>query len=546
MLSSGPSFVKIDRDKVSIFSYDTELCELEVKVEMPNKRIRGLKDNEYTERIIVANPSERSAKINPQIIIKPKFRDIFEVRGIATPLKRKIEVSERRYTYRGVDGFERWFKLSMEGDAEVRPKSFGEVKVRVTFETNLPIKMRKYKPKIKGRGLNGLLEKAITHISMLSVQVDGNPILLAGIPDYYCIFGRDSIISSLFLLPYAPEYAKGTLKVLARLQGKDVNEKTLEEPGKIPHEFRLGELSLSGKMPFSPYYGSIDATPLYIILAWEYFKATGNEKLIREIKCAILGAYEWILAKLKEDFVQYEYANPFKPMNQGWKDSKEGVPGAKPPIALVEVQGYAYGALMGVYNLLGIGEAREKAKKLKRRFKREFKGKKGYKLTPDSDVLASNQGHLLLTGIADDTDSVVKGLFSRELMTRWGIRTLGENEEAYDPFSYHNGSIWPHDNAIIALGLSRAGEKERADEIGKRVMDALCSLNKIPELYAGLDSPVPFEVERANEPQAWAAAAIFAFITVAVENGKTSLPDLKLKSRVNVEVKDGEVKVKTP
>ncbi|MFA4668914.1 amylo-alpha-1,6-glucosidase [Pyrococcus kukulkanii] len=545
MLASGPAFIKVEGSKVALFSYDTELCELKVDVNLPNKRIRRLNSCEYIEEIIMANPESKDVKPKVNVEVKPKFRDIFEIRAIAQPIKREIKREGNGYSYRGIDGVERWFKVSISDIPRIKAKSFGKIKVSIKFGAALP-PIERYNPKIKGEGLNGLLKKAIYHISLLSVIIDGNVTLFAGIPDYYCIFGRDSIIASLFLLPYAPEYARGTLKILAKLQGKKFDMRTLEEPGKIPHEFRFGELSLSGKMPFSPYYGSIDSTPLYALLAWEYLKTTGDEKLIREIRESLLKAYEWIIMKLENGFIEYDFANPFKPMNQGWKDSKEGVPGAKPPIALVEVQGYAYAALMGFYEFLGIEEAKEKARKLRRRFNKSFKGSKGYKLTPDLDVLASNQGHLLFTGIADDPEKIIEALFSQELMTRWGIRTLGENEEAYDPFSYHNGSIWPHDNAIIALGLSRVGEKEKADGVGKRVVDALYSLNKIPELYAGLDSPVPFEVERANEPQAWSAAAIFAFITVAIENGKTLLPDLKLKSRINVEVKDGKVKAETP
>ncbi|MFA4645695.1 glycogen debranching N-terminal domain-containing protein [Pyrococcus kukulkanii] len=546
MLASGPAFIKAKGNEIALFSYDTELCELEVEVDLPNKRIRQLNSDEYVEEIIIANPKGKNVKPNVNVKLKPKFRDIFEVRGIVHPIEREIKREGNRYSYRGIDGVERWFKVSISSIPSIRGKSFGKIRVGIKFGAALP-PIKKYNPRIRGKGLNGLLEKAIYHINLLSVIIDGNTILFAGIPDYYCIFGRDSIIASLFLLPYAPEYARGTLKILAKLQGKKFDKRTLEEPGKIPHEFRFGELSLSKKMPFSPYYGSIDSTPLYALLAWEYLKTTGDEKLIQEIREPLLKAYEWIIVKLEEEgFIKYDFANPFRPMNQGWKDSKEGVPGAKPPIALVEVQGYAYAALMGFYEFLGIKEAKEKARKLRRRFNRLFKGKRGYKLTPDSDVLASNQGHLLFTGIADDPEKIIEALFSQQLMTRWGIRTLGENEEAYDPFSYHNGSIWPHDNAIIALGLCRVGEQEKADEIGKRVVDALYSLNKIPELYAGLDSPVPFEVERANEPQAWSAAAIFAFITVAIENGKTLLPDLKLKSRINVEVKDGKVKAETP
>ncbi|AFK22861.1 glycogen debranching N-terminal domain-containing protein [Pyrococcus sp. ST04] len=566
-LFGGSSFAIVENDSARIFMHDTEYFSIKVRIlgNVLVKRKKALRGNLYRETIVVANPTKSKVQYEANLYVKPKFRDIFEVRGIHPSIDRIPEASRGTFKYRGIDGIVREFSISIrKGKGELSPYSWEKIVVEGEIKNifnHIP-----HSPRIFAKGLWGLLEKALQDIRALSVLINSNPILFAGIPDFFCVFGRDSIISSLFLLPYTPEYAKGTLKVLASLQGKNFNSHTLEEPGKIPHEYRVGELSLSGKLPFSPYYGSIDATPLFLILAEEYLKWTNDEETIKGIGKNIEMAFEWVLGKLREGYIYYEYSNPFRPMNQGWKDSANGIPDengipVKPPIALVEVQGYAYAALVNSYIFEDIVDVDTKklineGKKLKKRFNKDFiaRKKKFYKLAKNSSVLASNQGHLLVSGIADYPNIIVDSLFSENIMTRWGIRTLAEYENAYDPFSYHNGSIWPHDNAIIALGLQKSGFHEEAEELSLRVLSALRELNSIPELYAGLDSELPFEIKRANNPQAWSATSIFAFITASlgispneIEEEKTLLPDFKVYpvyiggKKIKVEVKNGEI-----
>ncbi|AAL81584.1 glycogen debranching protein [Pyrococcus furiosus DSM 3638] len=571
IIFGGSSFGIVEGDSIRLFMYDTEFCEVytQVKGDVVFRRIRKLKGNKYLEKIIVANPNKHPVDFEVIVNVTSKFRDVFEVRRIATPVNREISRNKFGFEYRGRDGVVRKVIVLTEGlSGSLPPYSWRTAKVKITLQASVPVIHDPSFPQIRASGLYGLLKKALEHLRALSVEITGNKTLFAGIPDFFCVFGRDSIISSLFLLPYDPKYAKGTLFVLAKLQGEKFDPKRLEEPGKIPHEYRLGELSLSGNYPFSPYYGSIDATPLYLILAGEYYRWTKDQETIKKLRENLFSAYEWLIKKLEEGngFLVYTYANPYVPMNQGWKDSREGVPDedglpTKPPVALVEVQGYAYKALLSLAEISEIINPDENyliqlSRELKKKFNREFKGKKGYKLALNSDVLASNQGHLLFSGIVEDQEKVIEALFSSELLTRWGIRTLSEKEKAYNPFSYHNGSIWPHDNAIIALGLSKVGELEKAEDVALRVLRAFLRLNSLPELYAGVDAPEPFIIPRANEPQAWSASSIFAFITASlgitpkgVSRENTKLPNLSIYPVIingkkhKLAIKNGEIKI---
>ncbi|WP_158305788.1 amylo-alpha-1,6-glucosidase [Pyrococcus sp. NA2] len=292
-----------------------------------------------------------------------------------------------------------------------------------------------------------------------------------------------------------------------------------------------------------------------MILASEYLRWSGDRKFINELKPALTLAIEWILRKIDEErYIRY---SPGILKNKGWKDSKEGVPTedgkpTKPPVALVEVQGYAYRALLEAAELnLTFHDPKRlirKAKELRRRFNRDFWVGEFYGMALNgedepSKIVSSNMGHLLFTGIADREDKIVDRLFEEDMLGKWGIRTLSSSEKAYNPLSYHNGSVWPHDNAIIALGLSRIGERGKALEIAKRIFLAAAKLKGLPEFYGGIDSEYPVVPPRSNYPQAWSSASIFALLRaiLGLEAGKLepALPKgIRIKTRIFINGKE--------
>ncbi|WP_457751844.1 glycogen debranching N-terminal domain-containing protein [Thermococcus sp.] len=506
-------------------------------------RLRTL-DGVYEEKLSFYNTSEEPLSVRVRYSYEAPLEDIFQVRGFMG-LKggKAIAPAGGRHLRESPAGRRSLFvetNMEREGSllrAELEVPPLGKAVLYVRFV-----------PKIEGRvleilaekretiknvaftgspAIDGIFERAVENINALTLFTRFGPVPLAGIPYFACPFGRDAIITSLFLLPYYPEYAAGTLRLFGRLQGKRTNPENEEEPGKIPHEFRLGELAQSGKVPFAPYYGTVDATPLYVALAGEYLRWTKDRKLIEELRPNLTAAVEWILGKLDDGYITYV---PGILGNKGWKDSRDAVVDEegklpKPPIALVEVQGYAHWALK-LAGELGLTDLDEKtllaeAERLRKRFNRDFWLGSHYSLALDGEerplgVVSSNMGHLLLTGIAEHEEELAERLFQPDMLSRYGIRTLSAKEKAYNPFSYHRGSVWPHDNALIALGLARVGRVDLAKELMERVFTAakLLPERELPELYSGLDELVP--VPRANSPQIWSAASVFAFVTAAL------------------------------
>ncbi|NJE62435.1 amylo-alpha-1,6-glucosidase [Thermococcus sp. 21S7] len=507
-------------------------------------RLRTL-DGVYEERFAFYNTSGEPLKVRVRYSYEAPLEDIFQVRGfMGLKSGEAIAPAGGRYVKEGPEGRRVLFletNMEREGSvlrAELAIPPLGKAVLYVRFI-----------PKIEGRvseilaekrktiknvaftgssSIDGIFERAVENINALTLFTRFGPVPLAGIPYFACPFGRDAIITSLFLLPYYPEYTAGTLRLFGRLQGKRTNPKNEEEPGKIPHEFRLGELAQSGRVPFAPYYGTVDATPLYVALAGEYLRWTKDRGLIEELKPNLTAAVEWILGKLDDGgYITYV---PGILGNKGWKDSRDAIVDEegklpKPPIALVEVQGYAYWALKlaGELDLTDLDEKTllTKAERLRKRFNRDFWIGSYYALALDGEgrplrVVSSNMGHLLLTGIAEHGEELAERLFQPDMLSRYGIRTLSAREKAYNPFSYHRGSVWPHDNALIALGLARAGRTDMAKTLMDATFDAakLLPARELPELYSGLNELVP--VPRANSPQAWSAASVFAFITAAL------------------------------
>ena len=358
----------------------------------------------------------------------------------------------------------------------------------------------------------------------------------AGVPWFATRFGRDSIITALEALPFMPDLAVDTLRVLAEWQATERDPKRDMAPGKILHELRSGEMVRTGEIPHRPYYGSVDATPLWLVLLGQTFRWTGDLALVRELWPNVLAALAWIDADGDIDgdgFVEYLRGDERGLFNQGWKDSSDAIRHrdgtiAEPPIALVEVQGYVYDAKVRIAELARLVGQPELATRLeseaadlRRRFDAAF-------WMPDAGYYAvaldaakrpvgsitSNPAHCLWSGIVLDerVGEVAARLMRPDLDSGWGIRTYAAGQPGFNPIGYHTGSIWPHDNAIAAAGLKRAGRHDEADRIATRIFEAARDSPefRLPELFCGFTRdpssvPVPYPV--ACSPQAWAAAA---------------------------------------
>lgn len=374
-------------------------------------------------------------------------------------------------------------------------------------------------------------------------KITGEFVIAAGIPWFMTLFGRDSLITAYQALPFYPEAAKGVLRALAKLQGTKVDRLRVEEPGKILHEYRSEAfLGTQKSAAVFPYYGTVDATPLFLMLLAAVYDVTGDLDFVRALRESALRALEWMDRYGDRDGDGYlEYLKDVDAGldNQGWKDSGDSIRRrdgtfAEPPIALSEVQGYAYAARLGmaeVFDALGEAERaaslRQSAAALKARFNRDFwmPERAFYAMALDRDkrhvdALTSNPGHLLWTGIADHDKArlVADRLLSPEFFTGWGIRTMAEGEGGYNPISYHNGSVWPHDNSLIVAGLARYGFVEHATRVADALLHALTYYPdyRLPELFAGYgdgDAPFPVEYPTASRPQAWSTGAIFLLIS---------------------------------
>jgi len=366
--------------------------------------------------------------------------------------------------------------------------------------------------------------------------------LNAGYPRYNTLFGRDTIISAWQILKIDPSIAQATLLILSEYQGEAIDQKSEEEPGKILHEHRFDPKE-QAKIPEwkFPYYGSIDSTPLYIILAAKYLKTTNDIAFISKIWENIRAAFNWIITygdKDRDGYIEYQRINPHGLFHQGWRDSREDHLKIKPPVAIVEAQGYVYAtyhSLAYIAQRLNknndlIREAVERAEKLKKKFNKDFwvEEEKYFALALDGEekqkkVVSSNPGHLLFTRIVDEDklNYMVKRLFQPDLWTPYGTRTQSAKDPDFDPYSYHLGSVWPHDNWIIYKGLQKLGYHRQAEKIKQALLRAYRKLNKIPELYTAVNNEIVdlsmpikgvYQV-LANPLQAWASAGLLEMIT---------------------------------
>ena len=409
--------------------------------------------------------------------------------------------------------------------------------------------------------LNSVFSQSVVDLAALRISGDllGERYVLpaAGLPWFMTLFGRDTLITSLQTLWVGAGLARGALHLLGALQGTQIDDFRDEEPGKIMHEVRSGELTLLGEKPHSPYYGTADATPLWLILLSEYWRFTGDDAFVRTRWHNVLAALAWIDRFGDRDadgYVEYATCSSQGLGNQCWKDSWDGVQfadGTIPhlPIATAEIQGYVYDAKLRIAELarrLELGDElaarlESDAASLRARFNQDFwSDERGgfYVIGLDGDKrpidsLTSNIGHLLWSGIVPDerVRLVADHLLSDKLFSGWGVRTLSSDDRGYNPIGYHVGTIWPHDNAIVALGLARTGLRDAANRIALAQLEAASFTgHRLPEAFAGFERsisrfPVPYPT--ACSPQAWATGAPFVFI----------------QTMLGLEARDGELRL---
>jgi glycogen debranching enzyme len=390
-----------------------------------------------------------------------------------------------------------------------------------------------------------LLRRALQDLRLLIDDVDGNLVPTAGIPWFAVPFGRDSLITAMQTLSLRPDVARGTLRFLASLQGQEYNDFRDEEPGKILHEVRLGELAKLGRVPHTRYYGSVDATPLFLIALGEYVKWTADLDLVNELMPRAEAALRWMDEHGDADgdgFLEYQTRSSVGMRNQGWKDSPDSATHrdgslAEPPIALAEVQAYrsaAHRTMADLFALLGQPEREREQRRAAERTRRlilsrlafEDEGGPYWAMGLDAakrpiETVTSNPGHALWAGVlrGDDAQLTIRRLLRDDMLCGWGVRTLSSRAPSFNPMSYHNGSVWPHDNALIALGMKRAGADAAAREVASQILDAGLRFPsaRLPELWCGFTRDrryhsMPAQYPVSCSPQAWGAGSAFMLL----------------------------------
>ncbi|MCH8920380.1 MAG: amylo-alpha-1,6-glucosidase [Chloroflexi bacterium] len=506
------------------------------------------------------------------------FVDLFELRGIRCEqrgqlLRPRLHPAAVTFAYRGRDNVVREVSLQFARKPDLldRHRAIFHLNIEPGKAEEIGVAIAVDRPAGPGRGstqqsmlsvgeshsrwkessthvltgnemFNAALDRSIADLRVLwTDRGPGLSYISAGVPWYDTLFGRDSALAAMMSLAVRPELARDVLRCLTRLQGKVVDPTREEEPGKIVHEVRRGEMANTGDVVFGRYYGSIDSTPLFVLLAAEYYRWTADLELMRELQSSIDASLVWMerFGDLDGDgYLEYIKKAPGGLDNQGWKDSVDGIVDEEgnllePPIALVEVQGYVYAAkqkIADVYENLGdparAKQLREEAAALRRRINADFWMPEGYyALALDADkkparVVTSNAGQLLWSGVPSRARarSQIERLMRNDMFSGWGVRTLSSSARRYNPNGYHLGTIWPHDNALIMAGLKRYGAEAELNEVATGISDAAFAFPyfRLPELFSGSPrsahhEPVPYPV--ANRPQAFAAAALPSLLT---------------------------------
>jgi glycogen debranching enzyme len=511
------------------------------------------------------------------------FVDMFEVRGHprerrGTLLPPELDSTEVRLAYRGLDDVVRTTALVFDpapallrADLAEYPLLLGpRERVQITLSVNalthpgpavrpLPFTDALPRRRIPIERLeeqatavhapHDLFDRWIARsrrdLHLLVTETRDGFVPYAGVPWYVAPFGRDALITSLQVLPFEPEIARGTLRFLARHIGTVDDSFTDQEPGKILHEYRRGEMAACREIPFIPYYGSVDATPLYLMLLAEHFRWTADLDLVRELWPAAEAALRWMTRAADAQgsgYLVYRRRSPRGLANQGWKDAWDAVMHASgeladPPIALAEVQGYQYAALRGMAQLATAVGAPELASsltarsgRLRERFEADFwlPDEAFYAMALDGTgrpcrVVSSNPGHLLWTQLPGEARAraVAARLMDDDMFTGWGVRTLGSRTRAYNPMSYHTGSVWPHDTAIAAVGMRRYGLVEPFLTLTTALFEAVLHFEalRMPELFCGFPrmpgyGPTRYPV--ACSPQAWSAGVVFQLLAAVL------------------------------
>lgn len=508
-----------------------------------------------------------------------KFEDIFEIRGlnpkkVGKPNEPRWQDGVLTLSYSGADGIERRLEVHFDPSPEQSSHSSGDYRLHLQAGEQRQIKLsfcvvetreKQAQPaqvsssphnattgieqqssdwlsshaelRTDDPALDRTVKRSLMDLGILQSSLDGHRYFSAGLPWYGALFGRDSIISALQTLSYGSHMAEDTVRLLAKYQATKTDDWRDEEPGKILHELRQGELANLNEIPQTPYYGAVDSTPLFLILVGEHANWTGDLSLFKEIQPHVERALHWIDnggANPKGKYLSYASKSSKGLGNQGWKDSGVSIMNsdgslATPPISLVEVQGYVYRAKLAIADLYArVGDKntatrlRGEAATLKENFNRDFwlDDKQFYAIALQkdgrpADVISSNPGQALWAGIVDDTkaQAVVDHLMAEDMFSGWGIRTLSHNERRYNPIGYHLGTVWPHDNSIIAAGFRRYGFHQHAARVLGSIVKAARAFEhaRLPEVFGGFsrkEFSVPVRYPVACHPQAWAAGAV--------------------------------------
>jgi len=540
-------------------------------------RMKFLWNASCYEILAVRNFGEQRSTVRIALDFAADFMDVFEVRGFDRQSRGAVHShtcgpEHVQFRYASLDGVSRSTEIYFSPqprelsanravfELDLAPKQRRAIAMTVhckveqsTVERNFLVAIRSARRSLReatrraaaietsSSVANEVLCRAMADISTLVTDTEHGPYPYAGVPWFSTAFGRDGLITALQTLWMYPSLARGVLRFLAATQATAENPVRDAEPGKILHETRRCELARLGEVPFERYYGSVDATPLFVALAGLYWQYTADRETLDLIWPNVKAALAWIDHYGDRDadgFVEYHRRTQSGLANQGWKDSGDAVFHAdgrlaEPPIALCEVQAYVYWArhmaaelaeAMGDQALSA--QQRERANQLRDCFDTRFWDDElgMYVLALDGNkqacrVRASNAGQVLFTGIATPQRAarIAQTLSSGEFFTGWGIRTLSARERRFNPASYHNGSIWPHDNALIALGLANYGHSAQVTQLTNAIFDAAShmELRRLPELFCGTQrrrdkGPILYPV--ACAPQAWAAAAPFALL----------------------------------